>query len=215
MYKGPMLNAAGSNDFFDRIFSRQQVMAILRGLSPAKTVEICELSWQAGIDVVEVPVQSQSAFASLDAAAQAAKRRGKLLGVGTVTTLEQLRQATRAGAAFTVAPGFDSEIATASLDAGLAHLPGVATATEVQQAAALGFRWLKAFPAAQLSAPWFSAMLAPFPLTCFVATGGVDAHNAPDFLKAGARVVGVGSALNDPVQLDRLAALQGPSGGIA
>jgi len=59
-----------------------------------------------------------------------------------------------------------------------------------------------------LTAGWFNALLAPFPLACFVAAGGVDASNAPDFLKAGARVVGVGSALSDPAQLGLLAALQ-------
>jgi 2-dehydro-3-deoxyphosphogluconate aldolase / (4S)-4-hydroxy-2-oxoglutarate aldolase len=130
----------------------------------------------------------------------------------TVTTLDQVRLVRHHGGLFTVAPGLDSDVARASLEAGLAHLPGVATATEVQGAMALGLRWLKAFPASLLSRAWVGALLAPFPRACFVVTGGVDADNAQEFVAAGAKAVGVGSALASPGQLDRLAALGGGRG---
>jgi 2-keto-3-deoxy-6-phosphogluconate aldolase len=89
----------------------------------------------------------------------------------------------------------------------------VATASEVQRALTFGFLWLKVFPAAQLTPGWIKALLGPFPGLRFVATGGVDAHNAQEFIAAGARVVAVGSALADPDQVGLLSALQadGPS----
>jgi len=77
----------------------------------------------------------------------------------------------------------------------------------VQAAMHLGLTWLKAFPASVLGTPWFRAMAGPFPDARFVATGGMDATNAGSFLEAGARVVAVGSALEDPAQLPRLAEL--------
>ncbi len=73
---------------------------------------------------------------------------------------------------------------------------------------AQGLRWLKAFPASLLTPAWVRALLAPFPSACFVVTGGVDAHNAEEFLAAGAKAVGVGSALTSPGQLDLMAALR-------
>jgi len=202
-----------SNAFFEERFATQRVMAIVRGLPPEDTAELYERAWRAGIEVVEVPIQSPDALASLRAAATAAERYGCRIGVGTVTTRRQVEDARRAGAAFTVAPGFDSDVAQASLDAGLAHLPGVATASEVQRALTFGFLWLKVFPAAQLTPGWIKALLGPFPGLRFVATGGVDAHNAQEFIAAGARVVAVGSALADPDQVGLLSALQadGPS----
>ncbi|MGH8791242.1 MAG: bifunctional 4-hydroxy-2-oxoglutarate aldolase/2-dehydro-3-deoxy-phosphogluconate aldolase, partial [Stackebrandtia sp.] len=100
--------------------------------------------------------------------------------------------------AYTVAPGFDAEVLSASLAAGMPHLPGVATATEVQRAAAAGCVWLKAFPATALGTAWFRAMRGPFPHVKFVATGGVDAGTARDFLDAGAKVAAMGAALSDP-----------------
>jgi 2-keto-3-deoxy-6-phosphogluconate aldolase len=60
-----------------------------------------------------------------------------------------------------------------------------------------------------LGTEWLKAMKGPFPQAAFVTTGGMSASNAGDFLRAGARVVAVGSALEDPSQLPALAALLG------
>lgn len=192
---------------FDELFARTPVMAILRGYDPARTVELCERAWSVGIDVVEVPIQSPDAVASLQAAVEAAAGAGRVVGAGTVTSAERVRRAAGAGAVFTVAPGFDPAVTAASRAAGLPHLAGVATPSDVQAALADGQTWVKAFPASVLGTGWFAAMRGPFPDLPLVATGGIDAHNARDYLAAGARVVAVGSALGDPRQLDLLAEL--------
>jgi 2-keto-3-deoxy-6-phosphogluconate aldolase len=83
----------------------------------------------------------------------------------------------------------------------------VATPSEVQAAAAAGLTHLKAFPASVLGPGWFRAMSGPFPGMRFVATGGIDAGNAGEYLRAGAITVGVGSALEDEQQLPLLAKL--------
>lgn len=195
---------------FDRVFAKAPVMAILRGMPLAKSVELADRAWDLGIECVEVPVQDEEAAAVLAAVVAAGAERGKPVGAGTVTTAERLAWAVSAGAAFTVAPGLDTEVARASLAAGLPHLPGVATATDVQTARAMGLDWLKAFPASVLGPDWFRAMRGPFPEVPFVATGGIDASNAAAYLAAGAKVVAVGSALEDPGQLRALAALLAP-----
>jgi 2-dehydro-3-deoxyphosphogluconate aldolase/(4S)-4-hydroxy-2-oxoglutarate aldolase len=106
-----------------------------------------------------------------------------------------------------VAPGLDPDVATASLDAGLPYLPGVSTPSEIQVADRIGLRWLKVFPASVLGPGWIKAMHGPFPLARFVATGGIDASSAARYLDAGAAVIGVGSALEDPGQIGKLADL--------
>jgi Entner-Doudoroff aldolase len=99
------------------------------------------------------------------------------------------------GAVFTVSPGFDEEVAAYSLENGLPHLPGVATATEIQAALRQGFGWLKAFPAAELGPAWFRAMCGPFPRVRFVATGGITPDSFQTYLDAGAAAVSFGSAV--------------------
>ncbi|MBY6539879.1 bifunctional 4-hydroxy-2-oxoglutarate aldolase/2-dehydro-3-deoxy-phosphogluconate aldolase [Rhodococcus sp. BP-349] len=192
------------NDWFDDAFSSRPVMAILRGFSPARSVALAQRGWDAGITCIEVPVQSAAAVDALAAVVSAGAERGMTVGAGTVVTPDLVRTAQQAGAAFTVAPGFDPAVARASIDAGMPHLPGVATGTDVQAAAAFGLGWVKAFPASVLGADWFAAMKGPFPAMRFVATGGMNARNAPDYLAAGADVVAVGSALEDDTQIDLL-----------
>jgi Entner-Doudoroff aldolase len=194
-------------DFFTDVLAGQPVMAILRGLSPERTVTLAERAWDLGIDLVEVTVQTPDAVESLAAAVLAGERRGKLVGAGTVVSLAQLRQVIAARARFAVAPGLDLDLVEAAAALNLPYLPGVATPTDVQTAATAGLRYLKAFPATVLGPGWFRAMGGPFPGMRFVATGGIDATNAGEYLAAGAVTVGVGSALEDEQQLPLLAKL--------
>ncbi|MEW2145228.1 bifunctional 4-hydroxy-2-oxoglutarate aldolase/2-dehydro-3-deoxy-phosphogluconate aldolase [Micromonospora vinacea] len=192
---------------FDHVFGGARVMAILRGLPVAETVRLAERAWDLGIDVVEVPVATADAVPALRAAVEAGAERDRIVGAGTVLDVEQVAAAADAGARFTVAPGLDLAVADAAAARGLPHLPGVATPTEAQQALRHGLTWLKAFPAISLGPAWFKAVAGPLPQLRFVATGGLDASNAGEFLQAGVRVVAVGSALADPKQLDALAKL--------
>jgi 2-dehydro-3-deoxyphosphogluconate aldolase / (4S)-4-hydroxy-2-oxoglutarate aldolase len=196
-----------ASTFFDRAFDQSPVMAILRGFDPRETVALCHRAWDAGIRVVEVPVQTRDAMPSLRAALDAGRDRAMPVGAGTVLYPEQVTELTGLGVAFAVSPGFDGEVSAACAAADLPHLPGVATASEISRALRAGSIWQKAFPARDLGPAWVSAQRAPFPAVRFVATGGVDAHNARTFLDAGCRVVAVGSALSDPHQLDLLAQL--------
>jgi len=193
--------------WFRAALSAHPVMAILRGYGPRRTLQLAERAWDLGIQLVEVPIQSADALSGLRLVAAAAGERGLKVGAGTVLRVEQVIAARQAGAAFTVSPGLDPDVVSASRDQGLPTLPGVATATEIQRADQLGIAWMKAFPATALGTEWFRGMRGPFPQARFVATGGIDADNAAAYLAAGAAVLGVGSALEDERQLDALARL--------
>jgi 2-dehydro-3-deoxyphosphogluconate aldolase / (4S)-4-hydroxy-2-oxoglutarate aldolase len=197
-----------TDDFFAEHLARTPAMAILRGHGVERTVDLCRRAWDLGIALVEVPVQSAEDLEALREAVRAGRSIGRPVGAGTVISAELVAQVAEAGAAFTVAPGLDERVLAASAEAGLPHLPGVATAGEIQQALRHGAVWQKAFPASVLGPDWFSAMRGPFPHVRLVATGGVDAGNAAAFLTAGAAAVSLGSAFADadPVVVRRLAA---------
>jgi 2-dehydro-3-deoxyphosphogluconate aldolase/(4S)-4-hydroxy-2-oxoglutarate aldolase len=193
-----------ADEWFDREFAATQVMVIMRGLGIEKSLELAHRAWEAGVTAVELPIQRPADVEALAAVAAAARERGLNVGAGTVIEVEQIEVARRAGAVYTVSPGTDAEIIRASLAAGLPTLPGVGSASEVQQCRKLGLSWLKAFPASVLGPGWIKAMLGPFPEVKFVATGGVSIDDAADFLAAGARVASLGSALSEPEQLAKL-----------
>lgn len=184
-----------------------RIMAILRGFTPEETVRLARIAWSHGVTSVEVPIGEPDQVEALAAAVEAGRADGYPVGAGTVITAGHVAEAVAAGASYTVAPGFDLDVLRASEAAGLPHLPGVATPTELHRAWQAGCEWVKAFPAASLGPSWFRDVRGPFPRVRLVATGGLTAATAGDYLAAGARVAAVGSALRDPGQLAALAAL--------
>lgn len=196
-----------SNEPLTQMLGGHALMAILRGFGVEHSVALARQAWELGFECIELPIQSERDLDALRAVVAAGAEIGKSVGAGTVVTLEHVRQARDAGAAFTVSPGYDREIVRASFEAGMPPLPGVGTASELQSALAAGLTWLKVFPASALGLSWFTAMAGPFPQAKLVATGGMDASNAESYLATGARVVAVGSALADPAQLPLLAGI--------
>ncbi|GAB3840390.1 bifunctional 4-hydroxy-2-oxoglutarate aldolase/2-dehydro-3-deoxy-phosphogluconate aldolase [Dactylosporangium cerinum] len=190
---------------FDDLLGGRPLMAILRGVPLARAAELAAAVRASGLGVVEVPIQTAEAVDVLRDLAS----RGTPVGAGTVRSPADVAVAAAVGAAFTVAPGFDAEVAAASHAAGLPHLPGVATATDVHHALHAGCGWLKAFPAGSLGPGWLRELRGPFPEARFVATGGIDATNARAFLDAGAAAVGVGTAITRPGGLEALLAALG------
>ncbi|WP_307868716.1 bifunctional 4-hydroxy-2-oxoglutarate aldolase/2-dehydro-3-deoxy-phosphogluconate aldolase [Umezawaea beigongshangensis] len=196
------------DDLFTTHLGNFPVMVILRGHDPSTTVRLCERAVSLGVELVEVPWHGERSGPSLTAALDWARDRPTVrIGAGTVTTAEVFRAVHALGVEFTVAPGFDLGVVEAAAAAGVPHLPGVATGTEVSAALAAGCLWQKAFPASLLTPAWFTALRAPFPGVRFVATGGVDAGNAAAFLDAGASAVSLGSAFTgaDPEVIRSLA----------
>ncbi|WP_243075508.1 bifunctional 4-hydroxy-2-oxoglutarate aldolase/2-dehydro-3-deoxy-phosphogluconate aldolase [Microbacterium sp. SS28] len=196
-----------TDEDFEQLFGSAPIMAILRGMGVERSVALATTAWDLGIDSVEVPLQTAEDEQALREVVRLGEERGKVVGAGTIVSVDQIAVAQAAGAKYLVSPGLDPEIVRAAQAAGIPPLPGVATPSDVQRGVALGLTWLKAFPATWLGADWFRHIRGPFPQVRFVATGGLDASNAAQFLDAGVRVVAVGSALEDASQLERLAAL--------
>ncbi|MBN9215394.1 MAG: 2-dehydro-3-deoxyphosphogluconate aldolase [Microbacterium sp. SCN 70-200] len=193
--------------FFEQTFAGAPLMAILRSAGVERAVRVARTAWELGLDSVEVTIQSDADVDALREVARLGRERGAVVGAGTIVSPDQVQVAIDAGAGYLVSPGLDADVVRAAQAAGIPILAGVATPSEVQRAVALGLTWLKAFPAQWLGTDWFRHIRGPFPQVQFIATGGMDASNAADFLAAGVRVVAVGSALEDETQLEKLAAL--------
>ena len=138
---------------------------------------------RGGLAVLEVTCRTKAAVAAI-----AAIRRDvpeAVVGAGTVLSVEQLRAAQEAGAAFCVAPGFDPAIVAAAKAVGMPFCPGVATASELSQALSTGCRLVKFFPAeAAGGVKMIKNLLGAFRFTGvkFMPTGGVNLSNVADYL---------------------------------
>ena len=133
-----------------------------------------------GVAAIEVTFRTMAAPRVLEALADSEL----VVGAGTVRTVAQADEALAAGAQFVVSPALDDAIVRRCQDAGVPVLPGIATATELSRALALGVHTVKLFPAEPLGgAALIAALTAPFPEARFVPTGGLGIHNVADYLR--------------------------------
>lgn len=176
----------------------RNLIAILRGISPSECVSIGETLIDAGIDRIEVPLNSPDPFDSINRLASALGDRA-LVGAGTVLNTDQVRLVAEAGGKLIVSPDCNPHVIEASKSAGMASYPGVLTPTEAFTALRHGADGLKFFPSMVIGTDGLSAMLAVLPSgTQTYAVGGVDQTNFAQWVQAGVNGFGVGSALYKP-----------------
>ena len=157
----------------------------------AHAVPMARALLAGGIRMLEVTLRTPQALACIETIAREVPQA--VVGAGTVRSRADAQAAARAGARFAVSPGYTTAVGQACRDAGLALLPGVASASEIMQAQEDGFTELKFFPAMQAGGPaMLKAWSGPFFDVKFCPTGGVTPQNAAEFL-ALSNVVCVGS----------------------
>jgi 2-dehydro-3-deoxyphosphogluconate aldolase / (4S)-4-hydroxy-2-oxoglutarate aldolase len=178
------------------------IVGILRGCPAAHATSVASVAQAAGLRVLEVTLDSPEALEQIRSIG--ALDLDLVVGVGTVTTADQVTEAVAAGARFVVSPVVGPSLVTRCVEAGVPCVPGAATPTEIVRALELGATAVKVFPAASLGGPGFvAAVSGPLGHPPLVPTGGVDLENADRYLAAGAVAVGAGSAMFEADALRR------------
>ena len=176
---------------------RLPLVAILRGLSPEEALDVGRAIVNAGFHILEVPLNSPDPLRSIQVLAAAFPN--VLVGAGTVTTAQQVRDIKAAGGQLIISPHLDDNVVCETVNLGLISLPGVATPSEAFKAIALGAHGLKLFPAEMISPAVVKAMRAVLPGHIrLIPVGGIGTHNMADYRKSGASGFGIGSALYAP-----------------
>ena len=145
-----------------------------------------------GINVVEITYRT--AYAG-EAIKYATLNYPEILtGAGTITNVEQCKDAVKSGAKFIVGPGFSKEVAKYCKKKGVLYIPGVVTPTEVMMAKEMGLSLLKFFPFSAFGGlETVKALNGPFPEIKFMLTGGINEDNFIQALSA-KNVVAVGGS---------------------
>lgn len=186
-------------DRFDAAFSACPIIAILRGVRPNEVEGIGDALVEAGIRLIEVPLNSPDALHSIALLSRRYAKRA-VVGAGTVLRIAEIDAVAQAGGTLIISPNTDSFVIAAATAAGLVSIPGMLTPTEAFTALASGAAALKMFPVGDAAMPsMLRAMQAVLPEgTRVLPVGGISPATMPDWLAAGAAGFGVGSQLYRP-----------------
>ncbi|HHW33567.1 MAG TPA: 2-dehydro-3-deoxy-6-phosphogalactonate aldolase [Paracoccus solventivorans] len=178
----------------------RNLIAILRGITPAEVLDHAAALLDAGIEAIEVPLNSPQPWDSIALLLEHHGAQARI-GAGTVLTVAQVQRLAAMGARLVVSPDCNPAVIAATRAAGMESWPGVMTPTECLSAAAAGATGLKLFPASIIGPGGLAAIRAVLPPALPVyAVGGAGPEDFAAWRAAGAAGFGIGSALYRPGQ---------------
>ena len=174
------------------------LVAILRGVKPDEVVALGEALVEAGITMIEVPMNSLQPLESIAALAEAFGPE-ILVGAGTVLDPVEVLRVAEAGGRLIVTPSAELAVVAACRVRGLVSVPGFATPTEGLRLAHAGADALKLFPAEGNPPEVVKAMKAVFPPEVpILAVGSITPEKIAAYWRAGVRGFGLGGSLYKP-----------------
>lgn len=183
---------------FEAHFAQCPLIAIIRGVRPEEAEAVGGALIDAGIRIIEVPLNSPDPLVSIERLARAYGDQA-LIGAGTVLQVADVHRVADAGGRIIVSPNVYGEVVAASVAAGLVSAPGYFTPSEAFTAIRAGARVLKLFPAEAASPAVVKAHRAVLPADVrLLAVGGVTPDRMAGYLAAGANGFGLGGALYAP-----------------
>lgn len=178
--------------------NHRHIIAILRGITPNESVAVCTALIEAGITMIEVPLNSPDALTSISLVSKALSDRAAI-GAGTVLTPEQVHTVAEAGGTFIVSPDTNAAVIEETVRIGMLSYPGVFTPSDAFTAVRAGATGLKFFPAEVLGPKGIKAMKAVLPPALpLYAVGGANPDNFNEYFAAGCAGFGLGTYLYKP-----------------
>ena len=187
-----------NNNIFE---SRRPLIAILRGITPLEAESVSDVLIEAGISIIEVPLNSPQPFETIERMVKFHGEHG-VFGAGTVLKEHDVYRVQEVGGKIIVSPNLNTLVIKKTKELNLYSIPGVFTATECFDALDSGADALKFFPASQLKEENFRALQAVLPEnTISIAVGGINENSFPSWLQVNIHGFGLGSNLYKPGML--------------
>ncbi|MBQ7976222.1 MAG: bifunctional 4-hydroxy-2-oxoglutarate aldolase/2-dehydro-3-deoxy-phosphogluconate aldolase [Clostridia bacterium] len=185
-----------------KCIEESKIVVIMRGFTTEQLICAVDAMEKGGIRLVEVTFDQTGAVSDEDTAANISalneKFKGRVhIGAGTVMTEKQVELAYKAGAEFIISPDCFENVIKKTRELGMISMPGAITPTEAANAHRFGADFVKLFPNSEFEISYFKALAVPLSHIKFLAVGGVNHENLKDYLQAGAKGIGVATAIAD------------------
>ena len=186
----------------DNIFkSRRPLIAILRGISPLEAESVSDVLIEAGISIIEVPLNSPKPFETIERMVKFHGENG-VFGAGTVLKENEVYRVAEIGGKIIVSPNLNTLVIRKTKELKMLSFPGVFTASECFDALDAGADGLKFFPASLLKEENFRALSSVLPKNIIsIAVGGIDEKKFSSWLQVNISGFGLGSTLYKPGML--------------
>ena len=171
----------------------EKVVALIRAESPDGLLDCAKALAEGGLTSIELTMTTPGAIRMLEKAS--AELPEFVFGLGTVLDAETARAGILAGAKFIVTPALRPDVITLCRRYSVPVFSGALTPTEIVNAWEAGADAAKVFPAEFFGPAYIKSIKAPLPHIELLPTGGVNAENVGEFLKAGAFATAAGSSL--------------------
>jgi len=179
----------------------KKVVPLVQSDDPKTALKVSEALLEGGLEVLEVVLRTDKALDCLEAIAKEFPHAH--VGAGTVLSEDQSQEVARRGATFIVSPGLDPASVKFAQSIDMPILPGISTATELQQAWNMGLRTVKLFPSSLVGGPkMIKALSSVFRDVRFMPTGGVNPGNLKEHIDVPAVLACGGSWLTPKDAID-------------
>ena len=169
-----------------------KLMGLVRTNDQSTAQAMADAMVDAGIRAIEITLTTPGALSIVE---KLSANKDLSVGVGTVVSKRDVKDAAKAGAKFIVSPNTDTDVINKSKKLDLISMPGVATATEVGVAINAGADILKLFPASTYGPSHLKALRDPYPNRLWCPTGGITLGSVDEWFAAGANLIGLGGPL--------------------
>jgi len=184
------------NSVFLEEFRKSPFLGIARGLPPKQVSNCVEACLKANLKFIEVPLNTENAALALKNLCKEGKKKGLIVGAGTVITERNLQIAIDCEARFIVSPGANPALVQKCSEKSIPCIPGALTPTEIMQAFMLGATAIKVFPVSSLGGEkYVKELRGPFKEIPLLACGGVKEDNIKAYFEAGCDFVSFGASV--------------------
>lgn len=187
---------------------REKIIVIVRGVEKKKLLPLAEALYKGGIRLLEVTYAANGRVSDEETSDNirllvehfATKM---YIGAGTVLTEKQVELTAQAGGSFIISPDAYPQVIRKTRELDLVSIPGALTPSEMQIAYRSGADFIKIFPIVSLGADYVKAVTAPLSHLKFLAVGGVNESNIPEYLRVCINGFGLGSNIIDKKKIEK------------
>ncbi len=180
--------------------SEEKIFPVIRSKNAQNAIDTAKALIDGGIKVLEINVENPDIFKAIEEISKSA-----CVCAGGIITSIQAEAAIASGAKILSSPIFSMNLVKLSKDKRIPFIAGTSTANEAYNAWKARIPLVKIYPITAMGgAMYVEDLLRPMPFLNIMPLGNVKLNEVSSYIKAGAKVVGVGRDFYDGYSLSEI-----------